>query len=253
MTMLKPLHIGQSILKIAQDRMAQQALEHWNSLGCGKLSYLGFNFQANKVESVKLYLTQFSSDLMLAGQDWNDIDEWLTSIWPFRSPYADQQYSNGGGLTYSIKINAEGVIEHGAYLRCFEHAPHTFPDGYEQYPGLYFCSSQGQTNINSYAYSQPALFRNKPYGEQINWAHIQGVEIAKTNRNPIQKHIFLGSEEALMPALMNKIPDDIMQFRNDNQLQFVCPAFGERGEFTSVYATKFSTQSQLPSLQSLIL
>ena len=253
MTEHSSFSIEKAIPIMAQDSLTNQAIFHWNKLSCSKISYLGFNFHSNKLESVKLYLTAFSNDLALVGQDWDSIDKEIHAIWPYRSPFAEKQYSNGGGLTYSIKINASETLEYGAYLRCSDQAPHSFPVGFDPFPGLYICSSRGELSWNTYAYIDPDSFPTDRFNGLVNWTHIQGIEIAKTNREAIQKHIFLGSEDVLLPALLRQIPQEIMKFRNKNQLQFVCPAFTEQGEFTSIYTTKFSTQSQLPTLQSLIL
>jgi hypothetical protein len=239
-------------------------INFWNAFKGSKISYIGFNFIQNQILSIKLYYVVFTDDFLLADFPLKELKNHFCKHWLKRSKYVNQQFSNGGGLTFSIKLDFENQLEYGYYLRCIdlENCENNLIPEKKNFLGVSFEGSSDfgiyqtiknhQISAKLYGYITPKKHFPNAISSFVNFENIRGVEIARINNEFDQKYIYLGGEDVFTTSLISQIPNEIELFRNRNELNYVCPAFSNKNELFSVYLTSFKSHTILPQIDHLI-
>lgn len=239
-------------------------INFWNNFKGEKISYIGFNFNQNQLLSVKLYYVVFTIDFLISDFPLKELIDHFSKHWIRRSTFVHQQYSNGGGLTFSIKIDLDSQVEYGYYLRCvdFDNCENklipkknnSLGVSLEQSTdfGVYQTIKNNQISAKLYGYVTAGNHFPSAISSLVNFDNIRGVEIARINNEYDQKYIYLGGEDVFTSKLISKIPSEVEMFRNRNELNYVCPAFSNKNELFSVYLTNFKSNSILPEIHQLI-
>ncbi|MBP9688995.1 MAG: hypothetical protein KBE91_05235 [Bacteroidia bacterium] len=256
--------IIKSIEKIFEDSLragsTKNIVDFWDHFNGEKISYIGFNFKEESISSVKLYYTVFTRFIPEINFPIKPLYQTFKNHQFNVSDYAVEKYSNGGGITFSIKINNNNVIEHGYYLRCknlsisetalinSNNLPFNISLKSLNNLGVYQTLINDEVGAKIYAYVEPSSLYPKNMDLLINFNNIRGVEISRINDPNNSKYIYLGGEDVYTKLLTDLIPMDINIFKNKYNLNFVCPAFESSNKLCSIYLTSFKNNSKIPSL-----
>lgn len=239
-------------------------IDFWNDFAGEKLSYIGFNFENGTISSVKLYFTVFTSTISDSDFPLKPLLAEFKNNLNKQSNFLTQKYSNGGGITFSIKVKFNSsLIEHGYYMRCNElntdenklvglqKLPFKL-DIYNEPLGVYktFEGLQSKTSIYGYINPKSHLLSND-LSDVIYSEKIRGIEVAKIENLEKLKLIYLGGEDLLKTTLIQYIPEEVVTFKNKFKLNFVCPAFNNNHVLCSIYLTDFTNNSKLPDINKL--
>jgi hypothetical protein len=232
-------------------------IKFWEEFDGDKISYYGINFKNETLDSVKYYLTIYSNNFPL---DLFPISllkaEFIEDIIFRDHNFCNSKYTNGGGVTFVIKYHTfSQKIEIGYYFRTNKgHQIENIVLGDSKYNrdefidsfGLYrLIDSDLKKTTHTYGYLDPKKLKNQLLVGYQLWNLVRGVEIAKINDVGNEKIILLGGEDLYDTTIINKIPPQVIDFRNSLNLNFVCPAFKMDGELCSVYLTDFSNNSRV--------
>lgn len=261
-------YIIKSLHKIEDEAQVESnsnaIINFWNAFKGAKISYIGFNFKQYQILSIKLYYVVFTDDFLIADFPLIDLKDHFCKHWLKRSEYINQQFSNGGGLTFSIKLDVENQIEYGYYLRCTDfddcenklipQKNNSLGVSLEESTnfGVYQTLKNNQISAKLYGYVSSEKYFPSDISSLVNFENIRGVEIARIDNQFDQKYIYLGGEDVFTSKLISQIPHEIQLFRKRNELNYVCPAFSNKNELFSVYLTSFKNQSILPEIYHLI-
>lgn len=246
------------------DQNTKLIIDFWNGFAGEKLSYIGFNFENDTITSVKFYFTVFTSTI-------SESDFPLTSLLiefknnlDKQSDFLAQKYSNGGGITFSIKAKLNSnLVEHGYYMRCNKlNTDENKLVDIQQLPfeldvpneplGVYKTIEGTQKKTSIYGYINPeSHLLSDELSDVIHSEKIRGIEVAKVDNLERLKFIYLGGEDLLKTTLISYIPEEVIVFKNKFKLNFVCPAFNKNHALCSIYLTDFANNSMLPDINTL--
>lgn len=236
----------------------------WSSFSGKKISYIGFNFHKNLITTIKLYFVLYSDELPFETFPIPPLENEFLSHWNNKSNFVNEPHSNGGGLTFSIKIDRQNIIEYGYYLRCahfseenvinFSMKSLPFGTSFENTTdfGVYNTIKNNIVQSKIYGYVTPAEHPLQAIKHLIQESNIRGIEVARIDNNEDQKFICLGGENVFTSKLESEIPNEIHSFQTSNNLKFICPAFSTEHKLCSVYVTSRTESLAFPSVAILI-
>lgn len=257
--MIKSMDI-RSILnefKACQIPDISRTIEFWNAYRGEKISYLGFNFEDGKVNSIKYYLTIFTPVFPMELFPISSLrEDFAIDFNLYDIKYGNSKYSNGGGITFVVKFNLiDYFFEVGYYFRSLKRVDidkidlgsfHTSSQEFKESYGCYKLIDE-TLSISShlYGYLAPNVEIKRSLPKIQNWDAVRGIEVAKIDNIRLGKLILLGGEELFENSIFSSIPTEVVNFRNENKLNFVCPAFKLNGSLCSVYLTDFSNDTKV--------
>lgn len=235
----------------------------WSSFSGEKISYIGFNFDNNLITTIKLYFVIYTDVLPFETFPIPPLENEFISHWNNKSNFVNEPHSNGGGLTFSIKIDRQQKIEYGYYLRCaqfceeneFDFSMQSIPFGtsFENATdfGVYNTIKNNVVQSKIYGYVSPAEHPLYAINHLIQESNIRGIEVARIDNDDDQKFICLGGENVYSNELKSEIPNEIHSFQKSNNLKFICPAFSVKNKLCSVYLTSKSVSLAIPTVSVL--
>ncbi len=244
-------------IRISEFLEIKNIIKFWEEFDGDKISYYGINFTNEALDSVKYYLTIYNNNFPLEFFPISLLKvEFSEDIILRDQHFCGSKYSNGGGVTFVIKyqtfsqkievgyyfrVNAEYQIEN-IVLGDLKYNRDEFTGGF----GLYrLIDSDFKKSTHTYGYLDPMKLKNQlVFGYQL-WNLVRGIEIAKINDVGNEKIVLLGGEDLYDASIINKIPHQIIDFKHDLNLNFICPAFKMDGTLCSVYLTDFSNNSRV--------
>lgn len=234
----------------------------WSSFSGEKISYIGFNFEGGDITSIKLYFVLYSDELPFETFPIPPLAQEFLSHWKNKSNFVNEPLSNGGGLTFSIKVDRRNLIEYGYYLRCaklndiehFSKKSELFGTSFINATdfGIYNTFKNNVIQSKIYGYVTPAEHPLDAIKELIQLQNVRGIEIARIDNDNDQKYICLGGENVFTSKLESEIPKEIHSFQKCSNLKFICPAFSSDHKLCSVYVTSRTESLAFPSVAFLI-
>ena len=266
------IHTNKFFIKDAIDKVSDsikkggnssKIISFWKSFKGEKVSYMGFNFEGIKVSSIKFYFVVFTDTISSHDFPISELYHMFKKNIDNRSPLFLEKFSNGGGITFSIKVKiTNDNIEYGYYLRCLRLLPQekalmTFneiPFGanlLSESLGVYNTNDGLKNRTEIYGYLNPIDLYPTIQQHYVHFENIRGVEIAKLNNPQNFKYIYIGGDSIYKEKLIEIIPKEIISFKELFNLNLVCPAFNQQHNLCSVYLTDFANNSVLPSINQL--
>jgi hypothetical protein len=266
------IHTNKFFIKYAIDKVtdnieeceySSKIISFWNSFKGEKVSYMGFNFEGNEVTSVKFYFVVFADSISINDFPISELYQMFENNIENRSPLVLEKFSNGGGITFSIKVKLiNDNIEYGYYLRCLKLMPEEkelidsidIPFGVNllsESLGVYNTIDSLKCRTEIYGYLNPIDLYPAIQQHYVQFENIRGVEIAKLNNPQNFKYVYIGGDALFKDRLIALIPKEVITFKEMFHLNLVCPAFNQHHNLCSVYLTDFANNSILPSINYL--
>jgi hypothetical protein len=266
------IHTNKSFIKdsinkinesIKEGEHSSKIISFWKSFPGEKVSYMGFNFESNKVTSIKFYFVIFTDTICNNDFPIPELYHMFEKNIENRSPLVLEKFSNGGGITFSIKVRLiNDNLEYGYYLRCLKlsSGEKGLIDSFEipfgtnllsESHGIYNTIEGDKKRTEIYGYINPIDLFPQVQKEYVHFENIRGVEIAKLNNLQNFKYVYIGGEALYKDRLIALIPKEVITLKEMFHLNLVCPAFNQKHRLCSVYMTDFANNSILPSINHL--